>query len=163
MLLNKIEDPRDNLEKAKLGELVRFANANGLRHVTYDMPAILIRQELRSRNLTNIQIPRRPLGAQNQGPAMAPSPPPAPSNVVEVNAAADLARQYAQQQAQPTPPPLPKVTPRPEPKFKRLVPRPRQEINILRDECKRLGIKMDRRDRLPDLKAKIEAHGKNAS
>lgn len=150
MILNKIDDPRDNLEKARRNELVRFAHACGLETITQEMPAILIRRELRSKGLTNISIPRRVLGAQNQnGPAVPPD-----QKAVEVNAADDLARQFRQQ----APPP-----PRPPAKPTRLVERPKQEINLLRDECKRLGIKMDRRDRKDSLKAKIAAHGKDTS
>ncbi len=162
--LKSIDDPRDNLEKAHRPELVRFARANGLTHITEDMPAILIRHELRTRRLTNIRIPPRPLGAQQNHPdALAASP--QPQNVVEVNAAADLARQYEQQlanQREPEPESIQRARP---PKYpNRLKPRPPQEINQLRDECKRLGIKMERRDGKAQLKAKIEAHrGQNAA
>lgn len=156
MILNKIDDPRDNLEKAHRMELVKFARAHGLNHISEQMPAILIRQELRSRNLTNIRIPPRPLGAQSHPPAMADAA--QPQNVVQVNAAADLARQYASQlPQQASPPPPPKQNGR----FKRLVERPKSEINQLRDQCKALGIKMGRRDNMAILKAKIEAHGQN--
>lgn len=155
MILNKIDDPRDNLERARQAELVRFAQSHGLKHITDQVPAILIRAELRQRGLTNIRIPPRPLGATNQPNPIAPGP---GAKIVEVNAAADLARQFAQQQARP-PDPHPIKPERP----KRLVERPKSEINRLRDQCKALGIKMDRRDRMPDLKAKIEAHGKNAA
>lgn len=151
MILNEITDPRDNLERAKLMELVRFANANGLKHVTYDMPAILIRAELRSRGMTNIKVPPRPLGSLAASHTMAAAP---EQNIIEVQAVADLARQYAQQQ------PAAARSAKPE-KPKRLVERPRQEINVLRDECKRLGIPMGRRDTKADLKAKIAAHGQN--
>lgn len=152
MILNKIDDPRDNLEKARRPELVRFAQSKGLHNITEAMPAILIRRELRSRGLTNIQIPRRVLGSQNQNGATMPAAMPADQKVVEVNAEDDLARQFRQQ-----PPPPSEERPR------RLVERPRQEINVLRDTCKRLGIKMGRRDNLDSLKAKIEAHGKDAA
>lgn len=148
MILNKIDDPRDNLERAKRGELVAFAQAHGLRHVTWDTPAILIRAELRAKGITNIRVPPRPLGSQagRHHQAMA-----APNQkVLEVNAAADLARQFEQQQAAPPPTPLPRTD-----KPKRLAERPRSEINRLRDECKRLGIKMERKDNLTTLKAKI--------
>lgn len=151
MILNKTDDPRDNLEKARQSELIRFAQACGLKHVTERMPAILIRQELRQRNLTNIQIPRRVLGATQQPNALVSAP--ADAKIVEVNAASDLARQYAQQQAR-APEPQP-VTPQ---KPQRLKERPRSEINQMRDYCKANGIKMERRDGMASLKAKIEAH-----
>jgi len=155
MILNKIDDPRDNLERARQSELIRFAQANGLKHVTEQMPAILIRAELRARGMTNIRIPRRDLGSTlNSLRQYAESSPAA--KIVEVNAAADLARQWAEQQARPPEPPPAKPD-----KPKRLVERPRSEINQLRDECKRLNIKMERRDNMATLKAKIEAHGKD--
>ena len=72
LVLNKIDDPRDNLEKARRMELYRFAKEHGL-DVTEEMPAILIRYELRRRGLTNIKIPVRILGAQNQGQAIGPA------------------------------------------------------------------------------------------
>lgn len=161
MFLNKIEDPRDNLAKARLWELQQFAAANNVAEVKADMPAILIRSILRSKGLTRIPVPDRPLGQMNQphprpmyknGLAVAPErqrPQPEQEKGVEADAEADLARQY--QTKKPARPP-------------RLVERPKSEINKMRDECKRLGIHMDRRDRMPDLKAKIEAHksGQNA-
>ena len=144
-------DPRDNLEKARQIELIRFAQSCGLRHITETMPAILIRAELRARNLTNIKIPHRPIGATNHPQAMATAP--ADAKIVEVNAAADLARQYAQQQAR-QPEPQPVVPQKPQ----RLKERPRSAINQMRDYCKANGIKMERRDGMASLKAKIEAH-----
>lgn len=147
MILNKIDDPRDNLEKAHRMELVKFAHAQGVKDITEHMPAILIRAHLRAKGLTNIRITPRPLGAQNVAPAPGPE-----QKVPTIDAAADLARQFAAQQ------PAPSRSKKP-PRFKRLVERPKQEINVLRDKCKELGIHMDRRDRKDDLKRKIEAHG----
>ena len=148
MILNKIDDPRDNLEKAHRRELVLFAHAQGVTEITEHMPAILIRRTLRAKGLTNIRIPPRTLGQQ----AGTPGPGGSQQEVPSIDAADDLARQFAAEQ-----------TARPAMR-KRLVERPRSEINKLRDTCKELGIKMERRDRMPDLKAKIEAHsGKNAA
>lgn len=145
MLLNRIDDPRDNLEKAHRLELVRFANANGLTQITEHMPAILIRRELRSRGLTNIRIPRRILGAQNQAASLPPGNGGPQPKVVEMDAAADLARQFRTEAAVP----LPNGRPR------RLVERPKSKINLLRDQCKELGIHMGRRDKTEDLERKI--------
>src|SRR5262245_14880558 len=141
MKLDRIDDPRDSLDKAHRLELVRFANANGMKEINENMPAILIRRELRKKGLTNIRIPKRPLGAQN--------PPPAENseNVVQASADDDLARQYSQPQPSHR-------------RYRRLVERPKLEINILRDKCKSLGIKMERRDGTNSLKAKIEAYEK---
>ena len=49
MILNKIDDPRDNLEKAHRRELVLFAQAQGVSEITEHMPAILIRRTLRAK------------------------------------------------------------------------------------------------------------------
>ena len=141
MILNKIDDPRDNLEKARRMELVRFAQACGLPNITEHMPAMLIRRELRNKGMTNIKVPPRILGSQHQPNAVMPSP---DQKVVEVNAADDLARQFRAEQ------PVPAIPRR---------GRPKSEINKLRDECKRLGIKMDRRDNVNNLREKIKAHG----
>ena len=146
MILNKIDDPRDNLEKAHRLELVKFAHAHGMSEISEVMPAILIRSHLRAKGLTNIRITPRPLGSQNAALTAGPE-----QKVAEIDAAADLARQFAAQQAPH------RQTKKPQ-RFQRLVERPKSEINKLRDECKRLGIHMERRDRMPDLKAKIEAH-----
>lgn len=154
MILNKIDDPRDNLERAKRLELVAFAKANGLDHITNEHPAIVIRAELRQRGLTNIKVPPRPLGAQTRRPGAGVVAQPPAQNAIEVNAAADLARQFAQQQSQPPPPPLDQKPAKPK--------IPPQEINVLRAECKRLGIRMERRDTAAKLKAKIAAHGQDA-
>jgi hypothetical protein len=155
MFLKKIDDPRDNLAKARRWELQQFAEANRVSEVKPDMPATLMRNILRSKGLTQIPVPDRPLGNTNQphprpmyqnGLAVAnPKARPRPEQPqgVEIDAEADLARQY--QTKKPARPP-------------RLVERPKSEINKLRDECKALGIKMGRRDAKPDLKAKIEAH-----
>lgn len=156
--LHRIDDPRDRLDKARLWQLIDHARRNGITVVDGmaidTAPAILIRRELRKRRLTNIQITPPPLGSL-------PAAPVTSDEAVGVDAADDLARQF---KTQPPPPPR---APAPQPEIKRakppkyqqrLVPRPPQEINLLRDECKRLGIKMDRRDGKEALKAKIEAH-----
>ncbi len=157
MFLNKIDDPRDNLEKARRMELAEFAAVHRVTEITQDMPAILMRKILRSKGLTQIPAPSRPLGNQNQ-PHVRPmyknglAVPQAPARaldqpkVVESDATDDLARQYRSQPARP-------------PKYpRRLVERPKSKINQMRDYCKEHGIKMDRRDRMPDLERKIEAH-----
>lgn len=156
MLLNRIDDPRDNLEKAHRLELVKFAHAQGVTEITEHMPAILIRRMLRAKGLTNIRIPPRALGQQ----AGTSAPNGSQQEVPSIDAADDLARQFAAEQAAARH--AGKLAR--EPIRKRLVERPKSEINKLRDICKERGIKMERRDRMPDLKAKIEAHsGKNAT
>lgn len=152
-----VVDPRDRLEKARLDVLIKFARANGIDSLhgkpIDQNPAILIRKELRQRRLTNIPIQDRPLGSMAVPATMADNGP-------GVDASDDLARQF---KTQAPPPPPPATAPKP-PKQTRLMERPKQEINVLRDECKRLGIPMGRRDSKADLKAKIAEHNaKNAA
>lgn len=164
MILNKVEDPRDTLAKARRWELVQLAKANGVSEIDADMPADLMRTILRQKGVTRVQIPPRPLGQQNQPNARKMyrngqllTPPPAPARqeqqkVVEVNADADLMRQWqqeraAQKNAEAAP----------------AKPLDQMGINELRNECKRLGIHVERRDNMQTMKAKIEAHGQNAA
>lgn len=148
MILNKIEDPRDNLEKARLWELEAFAAANRVTEVRPGMPAILIRKILRSKGVTRIRIPPRQLGALNGGGAPLPT---GDEKVVEADASDDLMRQWLQQQAAPPPAAIP---PAPEP----VALDETTDINVLRRMCQARDIKMSRRDRRPDLIAKIRAH-----
>lgn len=128
MILNKIEDPRDNLEKARRPELFAFAQANRVPEiVTEDMPAVVMRTILRNKGLSRISIPRRPLGLPVQA-QMEPG-----QKVQEVDAAADLARQWQAES------------------------KPVSEMGItdLRKACKERGIKMERRDNMQTLRAKL--------
>ena len=199
----KTEDPRSRLQKARRWELQQFAAANGMSTISIDgevlqfakehgldellpfagqrlsvdhpvVGAVVLRIALQQRGLTNIPVPDRPLGAQNQPHPRqmyqnkltnGQSPPPSADEV-------ERARLYLEQMGfkvitadekqklfPDSPQPRRRVVERP----KRLVERPRSEINQLRDQCKQLGIKMDRRDRMPDLKRKIAEHGENAA
>lgn len=132
-VLKRIDDPRSNLEKARRFELVAYAHANGLTDVHENMPAMLIRRRLYERNLTRIPVNAPPLGV----PAGVPSAPSPDTPAYEVDAVADLERQF-KQQSKPA----------------------KSGINELRAECKRLGIKLSRRDNMHTMKAKIESHGK---
>lgn len=152
MILNRLDDPRDNLQRARRLELVRFARSNGQIDITEAMPADIIRKLLRSRGLTKISIPHRVLGSMAQErtlpPGVAPGPAVAkangaPEKIVEVDADDDLMRQYQQSK-----PAIPKRG------------RPQLEVNRLRDECRALGIKLSRRDNMNDMREKIKAHGK---
>jgi len=145
MILNKIEDPRDNLEKATRRELFLFARENKVSDISDEMPAILMRDILRRRGLTRIRIPPRPLGAMNGGGKGSAGPAVPETNGVEADAIADLARQWAQQARAPE---------AQEPAAPTLAT---MDINALRRVCKAEGIPMGRRDRMPDLVAKIEA------
>lgn len=156
MQLLSIDDPRDNLEKARRMELVKFAQANGVK-VTPEMPAILIRKVLRSQRLTHIRIPNRPLGHPGEGIKDEPLVAPASAAVgeetaVEVDAETDLARQLG---LAPAPPAVSTEGGRPG--------RGLDELSRLRRKAKALGIKVDRTDNMITIRAKLAEHGQNAS
>lgn len=149
MILNKIDDPRDSLAKATRYQVWKFAKENGL-DFEESTPADIVRAALRQRGLTRINVNRPPLGALNGpaggGQAIVPA-----SSGTEIDATADLAAQWAREQQQK----------RDEGK----VPRPvrHNPMNELRAKAKELGIKVDRRDNTESLRAKVEAHGKDAA
>lgn len=173
MYLNKIDDPRDSLAKAKRRELIEFAHANGQMDITERMPAADytdengrehpgIRTILRQRGLTRISIPNRPLGKRGRHETR-PLLPHKPTNAAPPDdewAEFQKWKAARQQNESSSPHPSSAAPPAAE-KPPRLMERPKQEINTLRDECKRLGIKMDRRDNKDALKAKIAAHGQD--
>ena len=142
--LKSIDDPRDRLDKAYRHELARFAAAQGVAEIVPNMPAILMRDILRRRGLTNINIPPRPLGQPQGNNSVVPG---VQSNVPMTDAAADLAKQWEAQQKQEV------VGPE--------KPKRKHEFNDIRAECKKLGIKFSRRDNLKTLKAKLADHGEN--
>ena len=124
-----IEDPRDKLEKMTRWDLYKWAAINNVVEVKEPMPADLAATILRGRGLVNPPIELPPLGT----PAGAVvSHPTTQSNVAEVDAAADLARQYAEQQTK------------------------EMTFGELCSELKRRGIKFKRTDRMDDLKAKLD-------
>lgn len=137
MILNKIDDPRDALSRARRMELFRFAQAQGISDIVQEMPASLMRRMLRARGLTNIRIPPRMLGAQNASGSSQQAGP--DHKVNEIDADDDLARQFQEQQ-----------------KAKQAAPAAgKMSMNELRAECKARGIKMDRRDNMETLRAKL--------
>jgi hypothetical protein len=156
MILNKLEDPRTDLDKARRRELYDFAVANGVKEITSETPAIIARHILRSRGLTRIKIPPRPLGAQNQpGTGLKyqdrmQSPGGPQPNGIEADMVADLQRQFEQQQRAPRPQSQPDDK-----------PLAKWSINELGAEMKRLGIHRDRRDNMKTMREKIEAHRAN--
>lgn len=108
MQLLTIQDPRDDLEKARLRELVAFAEKHSVTSVSPTMPAPLIRKILRSQGLTNIEIPVRLLG-QVPG-ARGSAGQSTPENTVEMLADDDLMEQWRRQQVpEPTMPTVPAV------------------------------------------------------
>lgn len=133
-VLTRIDDPRDNLEKARRMELVAFAKAQGVEGISEDMPAMLIRKRLRTLGLTQIAIPQRILGQTTARHADAPMGlPGVGERVAEVDADADLERQFANRELSVD----------------------EMNYNQLKDELKRRGVKRGRADRLPDLREKV--------
>lgn len=156
MQLLSIQDPRDNLAKARRKELERFAAENGVNEIDPRMPADLMRKILRQKGLVNIQPPHRPLGAPADAGASAS---PVVSNgqkVDEVDADSDLMRQWQQDMSQsPVAPasaqkaaPTSNEAPGPDDKP--------ETITDLRKACKARGIKMARTDNMATLRAKLD-------
>jgi hypothetical protein len=148
MLLNRIDDPRDNLGKARRYELGVWAEQNGHRNFSfmgkqwnaYEAPAEITREFLRSVRLVNIRIPDRPLGQPVPHPSASQDAPVVPSQIPSMGALAHLA---AQDQV---PAPVLEETPLKD-----------MSINELRAEGKRLGVKFERTDNMPKMRDKIEA------
>lgn len=149
MILNKIEDPRDNLSKATRYQVWKFAKANGI-DFPEGTPADIVRAELRRRGLRNIAVNRPELGAQNSGEAGAAVVP--PSNGKEVDALADITAQWERDRQRDLA----------SGKTKR--PDRGNQMTELRLKARELHIKVDRRDNVKTLRAKIEAKsGKDAA
>lgn len=136
MQLLTIEDPRDNLQKATRWELIDYAKANGI-DVPGDAPAIYTMKVLRSRGLTNIKIPHRPLGMNaGAGDVMTDAALGEGADVTVANADDDFIRQFEAQKQEETD------------IDKMLMPQ-------LRMACKAKGIKMARTDNLKTLREKL--------
>ena len=144
--LDKIIDPRDALSKARRMELFRFAREKGIAEIEETMPADMMRDILRARNVTTIAVPDRPLGAAQQTFTTPTSHrttsviiQPAQEVIPEVSASVDLARQWRAQQQQ---------------------TKPNSELTIieLRQACKARGIKIARTDKMVDLRAKLDGN-----
>lgn len=132
--LLRVDDPRDNLEKARLGELEKFARANNVEF-KQGLPAMVLRKILRSKGLVTIAIPPRVLGQYQPNPGEAITSAPITSGQgIETDAAADLAKQHAAQEK-----PVDQMT-----------------ITELRQACKKRGIKMARTDNMAALRTKLE-------
>ena len=151
MQLNKIQDPRDALSKARRIQLSRFAEARGIAEIQPTMPAELMRQILRGKGITTIGVVAPPLGGQNIETGTDGDQ----SGGVEVNATADLAKQWAAQQAAEA-----LETTEPDP-IQKSPPKVYNEMNDLRAQCKERGIKCARTDKIADLRKKLD--GANAS
>lgn len=143
-------DPRDNLDKARLRELVDFAHANGMKEINANMPAddiegrpgTGIRGMLRAKGLTRIPIPRRILGAQQSERTFPAKRNDLSSNVVAINA--DELAAFRAWQAQQKKPPAETSKPIAD-----------MTMAELRRACKAKGISMTRKDNMESLRAKL--------
>jgi hypothetical protein len=140
LVSKQIDDPRDNLSRATRHEIIQFAKKRGVTEIDPEMPAILMRDILRQKNITDIQVGHRPLGSPGGTRPVATQA--QEQNIRTVDATSELARQWKAQQ-------------KPVKKY--------NEFIELKMKAKKLGIKLSRTDRLPDLKEKLEKHGKNAA
>lgn len=141
MQIMRIEDPRDELEKANRDELFRFAQSVGVAEIDERMfmganAAIMMRKVLRQRGITNIRIPARQLGM----PYGAISPEPSgKSMTADEMAEMDYA---AQRKASET-------------ENKPSVDIAQMTIGALRRTCKERGVKFDRTDKMTMLREKL--------
>lgn len=146
----KFDDPRDTLAKLTRRELEHLARKEGRADIKPGMPAPLMRARFRERPPSRMP---RPLLAKLGIPQRAVTPPyddwlrlafapeqefVAPVEAVEVDALADLERQWSAQAAPP------------------VAEKPKNEMAEARAECKRRGIKVERTDKLSDLRAKLD-------
>ena len=133
-VLSRIDDPRDNLEKANRDELEAFAQERGVTEITEGMPAILMRKLLRAKGIVNIHIPERPLGA-NPGVEIVGD---APGEATTVNSDDDLERQWKQEITTTTTD----------------VPKDIESMTIgeLKKECKARGVKFLRTDKMETIR-----------
>lgn len=82
MRLTRIDDPRDNLDKADRDQLYRFAVARGVKEIDDRIynganAASLMRMILRQKGITDLQVPYHQLGMAPYRPMEEPSGKPA--------------------------------------------------------------------------------------
>lgn len=159
MILNKIEDPRSNLDKTKRRELVEGIRALGVEQFEFNgvqfpldpwPPAIIMRAYLRGRGVMRVDnVPVRTLGSSEPSRTgryenkLQPSRP--TSQGVDADTVSDLARQWPQQA-------LPAGPEKPQEPVK---PVPDMTMAELRKACKARGIPMARKDNMESLRAKL--------
>jgi hypothetical protein len=148
-VLQRIDDPRDNLDKALPDELYFFAKSRGITDINRAEPAVLMRKKLRDKGLVDIPIPNRVLGQPTDwhnewstGSKEDPRP--------SITAEQLMQKQWDEQQGKTNTPPAMKS------------PDPTEPFDVakagiveLRKECKRRGIKMARTDNLVTLREKL--------
>lgn len=141
MQLNKIDDPRSNLQRARRRQLVEFAHSKGMTEITEQMDADLIRERLMQKGFTQIPVNAYRLGHAGRhetrplGPRQTPQAQPGMD--------ADELREFRAWQAQR----------KPEGSLDTM------GITDLRKACKAKGIAMARTDNMASLREKLKAHG----
>jgi hypothetical protein len=146
LILRSIDDDRDALDKAKRKELECFAKANNVTEIKQGMPAILMRRILRNKRLTNIQTPPRLLGhpeAPQHSEAFATDYT-EPYVTGQMDADTALLDQWERGDMKPAP-----IGEAAQPDIGGM------GYRDLQKECKRRGIKMERGETMPSLKAKL--------
>lgn len=134
-ILGPVQDSRDDLQAARRIQIFDYAKRNGITEIEEWMPGDAMQAILRRKGINSIGVPRKPLGTSPDAPA--------PGQKVDVvDATDDLLRQAKAQRERDL-------------AEQKRAEKPRNEINALRLECKRLGIKTARTDRIADLKAKL--------
>jgi hypothetical protein len=129
-LLERIDDPRDALQRARRSEMYEFAKINGFSEITEDLPAddiphqniVGMRTLLRRRGIYKIPVPERVLGDYSRQAYHTRFTPPASEK------------------------PIPPLIDKPVAKM---------SMTEMRHECKRRGIKMVRTDNMLTLKDKL--------
>jgi|SRR5581483_2814129 len=131
MILNRIEDPRDNLHKASRYELCTIAKYHGITDIGYGKDGQTlddIIKILRNNGIHDIKIPERPLGVYN--PVLLNAEDVVPNKEVFHSIPGTETTISLKQISDMT-------------------------IVELRSECKRRGIKMARTDNMESLRAKL--------
>lgn len=149
MQLQFIDDPRDALNKATRYELFKFARDNGVTEIEEGMPALYMRQVLRSRGLTRINIPDRVLGTPGGVPgAREIANPSSPADTTTVDAVSDLQRQWMAQKIRDE---TEAAAPKPQTNTEHTT------IGSLRQAAKAAGIKLVRTDTAEVIRQKLKA------
>lgn len=145
MYLNRIDDPRDALQRARLNDIVRFAKEKNIAEISPEMPAMVARPIIRGKGLAgdfarwareNVHF--KPLGS-------APERPVTSDQATAVDADADIAAQWAANRQRDLETGKTKRPPRNNP------------MAELRLKARELGIRVDRRDNVKTLREKVEA------
>lgn len=140
MRLTRIDDPRDNLERADRDQLYRFAREKGIKEIDDRMymggnAASLMRMILRQKGITDISVPYHQLGMPTTMIQEEPSGKP-PVMIEDM-----LLEQLKEAQS------APRV---PDP-----IPVSKMSIGELRQTCKARGIKLARTDNMITMREKL--------